>query len=60
MEHTLNVIEEVTAILDRLKKGTIRPELAKSELHHMINASKTMEELNIAYNAFSQVGKKDT
>ena len=57
MDHRLNVVEEVTSILSRLEKGTIRPEFAKSELHYMIKASETLEELNVAYNAFSKVGR---
>lgn len=58
MEHIMNVTEEVASILDRLKKGAIRPEFAKSELHYMIKASETTEELNLAYHAYSQVGQQ--
>ena len=56
MDEPVNVIEEIHSIAKRLKKGDIRPELAKSELHYLINASGTIEELNAAYAAYSQIG----
>jgi len=58
MEFGMSIGEEVASIVSRLEIGTIRLELAKSELHYLIEAAATMEELNAAYAAYNRVGSK--
>jgi len=58
MDTTVNIAEEVASILDRLRKGTIKPVFAKSELHYIISAARTVEEVNAAYQTYSQMRQK--
>ena len=55
MDQEISVGEEVERIIKRLENGQIRPEYAKAQLHHLIDTVRTVEELNMAYTAYSRV-----